>query len=151
MLIRDAEEKDVEALQELYAGHLAKTPPTTNTDITLWRAFLETVRQNENYHLLVLEVDGSVWSSVTLILIPNLTHGMKPYALIENVVTHSDHRGRGYATALMSHASQIAFRAGAYKIMLMTGSKKESTHGFYENCGFTAKEKTAFVKRFDES
>jgi GNAT superfamily N-acetyltransferase len=70
------------------------------------------------------------------------------YSVIENVVTHSDFRNKGYAFALMEKASEIAKENACYKIMLMTGSKKESTLRFYEHCGFDMNEKTAFIKRF---
>ena len=99
------------------------------------------------YHVLVGEADGRVVSSVTLIIIENLTHNLCPYALIENVVTHYDFRGQHYATALMDEASRIAEDAGCYKIMLFTGSKKDTTLRFYENCGFSREGKTGFLKR----
>jgi len=47
----------------------------------------------------------------------------------------------------MEKASEIATRNDCYKIMLMTGSKKESTLRFYERCGFSMNEKTAFLKK----
>jgi len=48
----------------------------------------------------------------------------------------------------MNRASEIAAEHGCYKIMLLTGSKQESTLRFYENCGFNKDEKTGFIKRF---
>ena len=84
---------------------------------------------------------------MTLIIIENLTHNLRPYAVIENVVTHADYRGKYYATELMNKASGIAKEMGCYKIMLLTGSKKDSTLRFYENCGFDKNEKTAFIKQ----
>jgi GNAT superfamily N-acetyltransferase len=53
----------------------------------------------------------------------------------------------GYASALIEKASEIAKESGCYKIMLMTGSKKESTLRFYERCGFNMNDKKAFLKR----
>jgi hypothetical protein len=47
----------------------------------------------------------------------------------------------------MARAVQIAGQSGCYKVMLMTGSKKDETLRFYENCGFNRNEKTAFIKR----
>ena len=37
--------------------------------------------------------------------------------------------------------------AGCYKVMLMTGSKRASTHAFYRACGFVADDKTGLVAR----
>ena len=31
------------------------------------------------------------------------------------------------------------------KVMLQTGSRRESTHAFYRSCGFDPDEKTAYV------
>jgi hypothetical protein len=44
----------------------------------------------------------------------------------------------------MAFALESAWKAGCYKIMLQTGSKKESTHKFYASCGFVEGEKFAF-------
>ncbi|MHB1483342.1 MAG: GNAT family N-acetyltransferase [Saccharofermentanales bacterium] len=66
---------------------------------------------------------------------------------MENVVTNIDYRNKGYASALICKASEIAKEFNCYKIMLMTGSKKESTLNFYKNNGFSVDEKTACLKR----
>ena len=77
---------------------------------------------------------------------PNLTHGPRPYAWVENVVTHSDYRGRGLATACLDRAKEIAEKANCYRLVLMTGSKLDSTLKFYENAGYDRTEKTAFIQ-----
>jgi len=149
--IREAAPGDVEGLRELYLDHrnLTKTPPKQTHGLAAWSGLLEEFIADPGYHLLVGELDGRVVSSVTLIVIKNLTHNLSPYALIENVVTHCDFRNRGFASALMDAASQIAREADCYKIMLMTGSKQESTLRFYERCGFDRNAKTGFLKKLD--
>ena len=65
-------------------------------------------------------------ASCSINLVANLTRGCRPFALIENVVTHSEHRGRGYGQALLAHAQAFAWGQGCYKVMLMTGRKDEA-------------------------
>ena len=144
--IRAATAADAASLHDLYHKHLTSNPPSEPQDMVLWRERIALFENDPFYHLLVGEVDGNVVSSVTLVVIENLTHNTRPYAIIENVVTHADHRGNHYATALMERASEIATGLGCYKIMLMTGSKKESTLHFYEYCGYNRNDKTGFVK-----
>lgn len=84
----------------------------------------------------VRRAEGVMVASVTLIVIPNLTRQGRPYALIENVVTHADHRRQGHGAAVMQAAIDAAWRAGGYKILLMTGSRDPGTHRFYEGLGF---------------
>lgn len=85
-------------------------------------------------------------SSVTLAVIPNLTRGGAPYALIENVVTHGDYRQRGLAGIVIRKAIAAAWEENCYKVMLLTGSKDPATLRFYANCGFT-QDKTGFQIR----
>lgn len=146
-LIRKATPADAENLHDLYFNHLTKYPPQEEQDMTDWREMLVRFQKDVLYHLLVGEISGKIVSSVTLVIIENLTHNLRPYALIENVVTHADFRGRYYASALMKRAGEIAKENGCYKIMLLTGSKKDSTLRFYENCGFDRNYKTGFIKR----
>ena len=145
-VVREARAGDAKVLCELYHNHLTSRPPTEPQDMEVWGARLDAFAVDPLYHLLVGEIAGKVVSSVTLIVIENLTRGQRPYALIENVVTHEDFRGKGYAAALMDAASSIAEQNGCYKVMLMTSSKEDSTLGFYERCGFNANDKTAFIK-----
>ena len=144
--IREIVLTDVNDLYDLYMNHLTRFPPESPKSIAEWSELLEKLIADPDYHLLVGEINSRVVSSVTIIIIKNLTHNLRPYALIENVVTHEDYRNNGYASALIEHACEIAKNNNCYKIMLMTGSKKESTLNFYEKCGFNKNDKTGFIK-----
>jgi GNAT superfamily N-acetyltransferase len=50
-------------------------------------------------------------------------------------VTHQDYQNKGYATAILRKANEIAKEKNCYKVMLMTSSKEESTLRFYDKVG----------------
>ena len=90
---------------------------------------------------------GFLVSSCTLTVIPNLTRACRPYGVIENVVTHAAHRGRGWGKAILARALGDAWRQDCYKVMLLTGRKDEATLRFYEQAGFDRHDKQAFVAK----
>jgi GNAT superfamily N-acetyltransferase len=141
--VRDARFDELDALLELY-HHLhtedAPLPPRPAIE-AIWRS----IQDNPSIHYFVAEVDGRIVSTCNLTVVPNLTRGARPFAAIENVVTHPDYRRRGLATALLHHALEVARSAGCYKVMLMTGRKDPATLRFYEQAGFKPGVKTAFI------
>jgi len=147
MKIREVLTSDVLDLQELYLNHLKSKPSLEPPSIENWVSLIDSFIKDEDYHLLVGEVEGKVVSTITLIVIRNLTNNLRPYALIENVVTHSAHRNKGYSSALIDFGAKLSKKENCYKIMLMTSSKKESTLNFYRKNGFDINEKTAFIMR----
>lgn len=80
-----------------------------------------------------------------LIISPNLSRNGRPFALIENVVTLSDFRKKGYGNMIMDHAITLARKSNCYKIMLLTGSKNPNTHSFYKWFGFSWNDKKGYV------
>lgn len=147
MIIRKAKGTDANQLKTLYFEYLTHFPPKEEQDMTLWQSLLEKFEKDENMYLLVAEEDGKVVSSVQMAIIEGLTHNVRPFAVIENVVTHADYRNRGYASALLEKASEIARERRCYKVFLETGSNKESTLNFYRNNGFAIDEKHSCLKR----
>jgi GNAT superfamily N-acetyltransferase len=87
---------------------------------------------------LVAEIDGAVVGAADLIVAPNLTHGAKPLAFVENVVVTSAHRGGGIGRALMAEAEARARDAGCYKVQLLSNELREAAHRFYESLGYRA-------------
>ncbi len=112
----------------------------------LWKEIL----QDPGQFLFVIEKDGLLIASCTLVIVNNLTRGGRPYALIENVVTHSGYRKLGFGRAVLEKAITTARENGCYKVMLMTGRKDEETLNFYEKVGFERGMKTGFCIKFKD-
>lgn len=147
MIIRKARASDADDLKELYFHFLTKYPPVEEQDMALWGEMLDRFEKDDNMYILVAEEDGRVVSTVQMAIIESLTHNVRGFAVVENVVTHSDYRNRGYASALLQKASEIAREHRCYKISLETGSNRESTLNFYRNNGFVIDEKHSCLKR----
>jgi len=142
-MVREVQEKDLNELLELYLHlHEESVPELTEHLRKTW----QTILQDENHHIIVKEIDGKMVSSCVCVIIPNLTRNIRPYAFVENVVTHEDYRGKGYATECLNYARTLAEKENCYKMMLLTGSKKESTFKFYERAGYNSSDKTAFIQ-----
>ena len=140
---REIQRDDLPQLLALYRhlhpeGWLEEGPDAQK----IWQA----IQAAPGYHIVVAEEGGELVSTCTLLIVPNLTHLGRPYGLIENVVTHPAHRGKGLATGCLNFARQLAQEQGCYKLMLMTGSKRQSTLHFYERAGYRSDVKTAFLQ-----
>ncbi len=142
-MIRELNPADLDGLMELYT-HLYDNPIPDKSDdlLSLW----DRIITDNSHHIVVAEIEGRIVSSCVCVIIPNLTHNQRPYALVENVVTHPDYRGKGLATACLDKAKQIARSEDCYKMMLLTGSKEQSTLAFYERAGYNRNDKTAFIQ-----
>ena len=143
-MIGEANRDDLNALLELYLYlHEDSIPDQSEHLSRTW----EQIINDPNHHIIVNEVDGKIVSSCVCVIIPNLTRNVRPYAFIENVVTHKDYRRRGLAQECLNFARDIALKENCYKMMLLTGSKDPNTLRFYEKAGYNSTEKTAFFQR----
>ena len=141
-MVREAKREDLDSLLKLYLFLHEERIPDHDRHLTeTW----EQILGDRNHHLIVNEVGGQIVSSCVCVIIPNLTRNVRPYAFMENVVTHADHRGKGYAGECLDYARHIAEKENCYKMMLLTGSKKAGTLHFYEKTGYNSSDKTAFI------
>ena len=143
LLIRPAQQDDLQDLLDLY-HHLDAQDArcAVNEAVAVFERFLLYLGSA----ILIGLIKGELIASCTVIVVPNLTRGGTPYALIENVVTHAGYRNRGFGKAILKAAVERAWGEGCYKAMLMTGSKTASTIVFYEAAGFE-QTKTGFQTR----
>ncbi|MDC7684240.1 GNAT family N-acetyltransferase [Asticcacaulis sp. BYS171W] len=131
--IRSAGRSDLTSLIDLYQ-HLSEGDEKPL--LTVAEEIFEKFLTYQGSEIIVGEVAGQLVASCTLVVVPNLTRGGRPYGLLENVVTHRDFRNHGFGRQLLHYASDIALKADCYKVMLMTGSKKPETIQFYLGAGF---------------
>lgn len=142
-MVREAKREDLNELLNLYLYlHETEVPELSKHLSDTW----DTIMNDKNHHIIVKETDGVIVSSCVCVIIPNLTRGVRPYAFVENVVTHEKYRGKGYATECLEYAREIAKKNNCYKMMLLTGSKEQSTLDFYTRAGYNSTDKTAFIQ-----
>jgi GNAT superfamily N-acetyltransferase len=143
--VRTVREDDLDDLLTLYQMLNPDDPDLDPDEIEAqWDAMLA----DENLEVIVVEHDDTLVATCMLSITPNLTRGARFFALAENVVTHEDYRGNGFASRCLEKALTIAEERDCYRVSLMTGSDDEGLHDFYESNGFEKGRKIAFAHRF---
>ena len=116
----------------LDAPREALSPPLPEA----YRRAFEEIANDPRQRLFVLEAAGRIVGSACLVIVPNLTHEGRPYAIVENVVIDEQSRGEGYGELLMRHVMAEAQRAGCYKLALTSNKQRPDAHRFYRRLGF---------------
>src|SRR5829696_8066427 len=99
-IIRSSAEHDLPEVLNLYR-HLHPHDPQleTATPERVW----STLVTSSFMTVIVAQAAELLVSSCTLAIVPNLSRGGRSYGVIENVVTHADHRGRGLGRRVLVH------------------------------------------------
>lgn len=140
--VREATAADLPRLLELL-DQLPLSPDAEQEDLgspvaeTYRRAFAE-IDGNPNHCLLVVEAGGRIVGTAVVLVIANLSHHGRPWAVVENVVVDEAERGRRYGELLMERARAIAAGAGCYKLSLTSNKGRDDAHRFYRRLGFAA-------------
>jgi GNAT superfamily N-acetyltransferase len=134
VLIRECEPQDLIKLVELYKHLHGEDDPIPAYPILhqVWQEIID----DPKIHCFIGDYGGMIVCSCILIIVPNLSRGSRPYGLIENVVTHSVYRRKGFGSSLLRYALKTAWKHNCYKVMLLTGRRDEGTMRFYEKAGF---------------
>lgn len=138
VLIRPATADDLDGLlllyQELAEGSPVKMPPHPGQS----RLVLKTILDDPARHLHVAVTSTRIVGTADLLIVANLTHQARPWAVIENVIVAAPARRHGVGTALLQHLVQIASSAGCYKVQLHSGKQRAQAHDLYKKVGFRA-------------
>lgn len=131
--LRRAQESDIPALLDLYAYM------SGDSSLPAFAHATQTLRQiaaREDQHLLVGLWADTVVCSLTVTVLQSLTHGCRPYAVVEHVVTAPEYGGRGFAGSLLRKAEHLAREADCYKCMLITSRQTAHVHRLYQKAGY---------------
>ena len=143
VVVRDATRVDLPRVIALL-DQLGAQPGQENVASPLngaYGAAFNEIEADSRQRLFVLEADGVVVGTLVVLVLPNLGHRGRPYAIVENVVVDAAVRGSGYGERLMRHAIDEARSAGCYKITLTSALRRAEAHRFYERLGFQVRHK----------
>jgi N-acetylglutamate synthase-like GNAT family acetyltransferase len=118
-IVREAAEADLQQLVSLLAQLDPENPGREDAGPPLpgeYAAALDHLAKS-GHHVLIVEDDDRIVGTLTLHVVPNLSHRGTPYAVIENVVVDDAVRSRGHGKRLIEHAVGLARGAGCYKVV----------------------------------
>jgi GNAT superfamily N-acetyltransferase len=141
-LIKKNELQDLINLYDFLNPNDYPLPPDSEIN-EVWKEIYE----DNHFKCFIAEIDNLIVASCTLSIIPNLTRGARPYAVMENVIVQPDYRRKGIGTQLLKYCINYAWSQKCYKIMLMTRRKDEGITKFYTRAGFIKGIKTAFLAK----
>jgi len=136
--VRDATRADLPRLVELLQQMSLDGPREELADPLperYYRAFAA-IEADPRQRLLVVEVDGRLVGTATLVIVPNLSYGGRPHAIVDNVVVDETERSKGYGEALVRRCLEVAREAGCTRLALTTDMRRHDAHRFYERLGF---------------
>jgi GNAT superfamily N-acetyltransferase len=140
--VRVARTADLNGLLDLYRDLNPEDPQIDDgASRKIWPELLD----SPGVRVFVAERGEQLVATCTLIVVPNLTRGGRPYALIENVVSRANERREGHGEAVLRRALSTAWSDRCYKVMLLTGREHENLFRLYEKVGFRRGVKTGFV------
>lgn len=130
--VRVAKMEDMEGIVNLLSQ---LSPPKKGEELDRERGekILKSILDNPDYCLCVAEGKEGLLGTALLLVQQNLSHGGRPYAHLENVVTDIRHRRKGIGLAMVKYLIERAKEKGCYKVILNCETKNIS---FYEKCGF---------------
>jgi GNAT superfamily N-acetyltransferase len=139
VIVREARRSDLNALLDLYLELAEDRAGAAPADEVRSGSVFDAIVEDSSRSLAVADVDGKVVGTIDLVIVPNLTHSARPWAVVENVVVALESRRHGVATHLMQYAIDAAQAAGCYKVQLHSGKQRAAeAHEFYRSIGFAA-------------
>ncbi|HWA71062.1 MAG TPA: GNAT family N-acetyltransferase [Polyangiaceae bacterium] len=143
LIVRELVAADLDGLLALYQHlHPVDDPlPSGSVVERTWQAILADPAQiyiGGFWH-------GTMVTACNAAVVPNLTRGARPFAVIENVVTAEGYRRHGFGSAVLQELLARCWALGCYKVMLLSGMARTDVHAFYDANGFDRTAKQAFV------
>jgi len=139
--VRLATEADIPRILELYQELAITTSQAEQGRIPSpdeCRRVFDEIRNQPGHELLVAEEEGDVIGTLVLLIVPNLSHGVLPWAIVENMIVDGRYQRRGVGRLLIDYAIARARDAGCYKITLSSDKRRPDAHRFYRSTGFEA-------------
>ena len=100
-----------------------------------WNQFIYQLNNNHQIYVLI-DSSNNIIASGTLLIENKIIHNISKVAHIEDIVTDSKFRGKGYGKMMIEYLIEKAKEHQVYKIIL---NCSDDNIKFYEKCGFELK------------
>ncbi len=137
--------REITTLSDETFHQLAQLMQELSSSYSPDRAALEAVVMQDNSHLYGLYIEAELVGSYTLAYYHTPT-GSK--ACLEDVVVHSDFRGRGLGRELITDAISRLRESGTRQVLLTSKPARQAANALYQAMGFTRKETNVYVMKF---
>ncbi|MCV2352793.1 GNAT family N-acetyltransferase [Paucibacter sp. B2R-40] len=144
LTIRDAQIGDLPALLALYQSSGLDGPG--NPDLARLEQAWQQIQALPSARVRLAETDERPVGTLTLFVLPMLSHQGTPSAVVESVGVAADLQGQGVGRALMQDAIDLAAAAGCYKLALSSNLRRTEAHAFYEKLGFEQHGKSFLIE-----
>ena len=125
--------EDLPEILELY-GQLTGEKPELALDTA--EEIFDEITVLPDHVFLVAAKEGQVLGTLYLQIVPNLSHGGRPWGIVENMVVDRDQRRQGIGRLMMDYALKRCHETGCYKVQLLSNRKRREAHEFYRALGF---------------
>jgi GNAT superfamily N-acetyltransferase len=149
VVVRRASQSDLAALLSLYDELAGSKLTAAPGDRSSSEPLLAEILADPRRELTVALLDGRLVGTADLLIVPNLTHRGRPWAIVENVIVAAGAQRRGVGQALLGHLIEVARAAGCCKLQLISGKHRTEAHDFYRSMGLVAVAE-GFKVYFDE-
>lgn len=99
-------------------------------------SYCEQISNNKNQKHYVIEVDGSIIASGTLLIENKIIHDFKNVGHIEDIIIHKNYRKKGYGKIIMEKLIDVAKNSHCYKVILNCNPECEN---YYKKFGLSKK------------
>ncbi len=133
IIIKEAEEKDIENILSLYRSLEEKDegiPIEKATEI------FNKMKTYPYHKLFVVEIEEKIVGTFALTIIDYLAHNGKKTGILEDVVVDEHERSKGIGKLMLRFAIEECAKNNCYKLALSSNIKRERAHAFYEKNGF---------------
>jgi N-acetylglutamate synthase-like GNAT family acetyltransferase len=140
-LIREAERTDRDQIFRLY-----RMLVPNSTRMNVLEEQIDKIRIDPNNFLLVYDEEGEILGTLTLNICLQALHGLRPYAVVENIIVHENHQSKYIGQKLLQYVEEYCKSIDCHRIMLLSNSVRLRAHQFFEREGYNGSISKGFKK-----
>ena len=126
-------------IKDYYKGYIELLSELTNTpkfDFERWEKQINLIKDNNYHNIFVIEDDGKIIASITIIIELKIIRNLKNVCHIEDIVVSENYRGKGLGKQIIEYCKDYSKQKNCYKIILNCSN---TLLNFYEKIGFRNK------------